>query len=94
MKEIGLKVSFEPAQFGNLVLHMQKVTNPRNYVSNTDIRFRRVLGIYGECAGIDFMEERDLTYAALKGRKPKKVEIYSLFASFQDETMFSRVRAH
>ena len=59
-----------------------------------DIRFRRVLGIYGECAGIDLIERRRLFEASSKGRKPSKVEIYSLFGSFEHETIFSCFNKH
>lgn len=44
-----------------------------------NIRFRRVLGIYGECAVIDFLELESLTKTAKKGRRPDKVEIDTIF---------------
>ena len=76
------------------MLYKQRVKRPIEALRDSDRSFPKVLGIYGTCAGIDFLEYRSLMNAARKGRKPEQVEIGSLFAAFQCETMFSQVQKH
>ena len=48
----------------------------------SDVRFRSILGVYTECAGLDLLEVESLEEDAFLGRKPASVDVGAVFGSY------------
>ena len=75
-------------QQGHFVIHTQSAKfQRRDMVSGK--RSRRILGIYAEFAGIDYLEALRLLNMSQMNKLPSKIDKNALFASFGPNTMFT-----
>ena len=91
---MSLKRSLKQNCSGNLVLHLQSIS--QFYDSNDDdsLRCRRVLGIYKGFAHIDLLIVRNLEHWSEMKKTPPKITLGTINASFGNETIFTKLPHH
>ena len=67
-----------------MILVKQKSNLPIQRSHENDIDLRPVLGMYRSFCEVDLMEARSLINASEDGRKPKQIDLKTIWASYGD----------